>query len=274
MQYIKYLNKYLELKDNIKDNQINNQIQEGGIYNSNGTNSKQLKSDGGAGIILIEKFFDYKKKKYRPVIILFKNKFFGMFEDVGGHRNKDEDLKENALREAQEESRNLFILPKKLLDDKKAVRVKNYVGYIVHIKGPSNKNLNLKFYNYNKKIMEKHFEDLNLKKLNKTKSSFDETIGIIRVYIDQLIKDGVANSKSKGDLITTDIHGQQVEIFSRTAGLIKLALDNNLIEQDIKQDNKKENIDNYFELYEMTFRADSNNNISKLEFLNGTKVYH
>lgn len=227
--------------------------QKGGIYNANNTQSKQKKTDTGSGIILVEEYYDSKTRKYRPVIILFKNRFFGMFEDLGGGRDSSETLKESAIREAQEESRNLFILPEELLDDKKAVRIKNYVGYIVHIKGPDDRNINLKWYDYNKEIIDEHLDEV---KPTKKEKSFDETIDITRIYVEQILKDGIFDIQ--GDFYTKNINNKTVKIFSRTKSLLRTAFINDLIDTD-----------EYVELYECQYRGNK-----EMRFLNGTKGYH
>lgn len=231
-----------------------NYKQKGGIYTVNGSSTKQKKTDTGAGIILIEDYYDNRRKRYRPAIILFKNRFFGMYEDLGGGKDKKENLKQTALREAQEESRNLFILPIELLDDNKAVRIKNYVGYIVHIKGPDDKNINLKQYDYNKSILDRYFNNI---KPNKLEKSFDETIDVTRIYVQQLIKDGIYDVK--GDFYTKDVNNKKIKIFSRTKSLLRTAFYNDLIDTD-----------EYFELYPCRYRAVNN----EYKFLDGTYTYH
>lgn len=229
-------------------------MQVGGVYNNDMSKSKQRKTDKGSGVILVEDYYDNKSRRYRPVIILFKNRFFGMFEELGGGRNTNESLKRAAIREAQEESRNLFILSEDLLDDKKAVRVKNYVGYIVHIKGPADKNLNLRWYNYNKKIIDEYLDKV---KPTKLEGAFNETVGITRIYVDQLIKDGIY--EAYGDFHTKDINNRKIKIFSRTKSVLRIAFDNDLIDTD-----------EYEELYESLYKSKQ----GKLFFLNKTQNYY
>ena len=252
--YYYYLYMNINNNNNINKN-IKIKYQIGGIYNANGTNNKQKKIDMGAGIILVEDYYDFKTKNYRPVIILFKNKFFGMFEDLGGSKNdKTDSSKQTAIRDAQEESCNLFNLPQDLLDDNKAIRIKNYVGYIVHIKAPDDKNLNLKWYDYNRNLLDEY---LNGVKPNKIENAFDETIEITRIYTDQLLDDNIFDAK--GDFDTIDINNKETRIFARTKSILITAFYNDLIDTA-----------EYIELYECRYRS----NDDKFTFLNGTKTYH
>ena len=110
-QYIKYKNKYVNLK-----NKINR-----------------------AGIILIEKSYNNQKGRDEPAIILFRGQ--SMCADGGGRMDKeDANLKVTATRELMEESANLFRLSTNILKDNLSYTYKDRICYFVGIIGPININ--------------------------------------------------------------------------------------------------------------------------------------
>lgn len=234
-KYFKYKKKYLQLK--IKNTQI------GGILNI--INNNQMESDSGAGVILLEKY------NGKLSIILLFDKFRNKFSDPGGSREPNENLKKTAIRELEEESKNLFRLNISALNDDIAVRHKTYIGYIVYITGPNINPIENKYYYHNSNLINSN---------SKSQKDYKETDGITRVYVDQLIKDGIINNN--GDMNSIDVNGNKIKIFGRTVSVIRDALKTNLIN------------DNHSKFLELKFNNNYLDDKNQKTFLNGTKTYY
>jgi hypothetical protein len=121
-QYVRYKNKYVNLK---QQNKVNR-----------------------AGIILIEKSYDNKKGRNEPAIILFRGR--SMCADGGGKMDKeDTNLQVTATRELIEESANLFRLNTNILKQNLSYTYNDRICYFVGINGP----IHINYFEDNIKII-------------------------------------------------------------------------------------------------------------------------
>lgn len=213
---------------------------------------QQRHSDTGAGVVLLEDYFNGKKRE--PAIIIFKDRFTGKFTDAGGRREKKEDLRLTAARELKEESCNTFRInafKTKMLNDFNAIRHHSYVCYFMRVCGPTNKQLAIysAFYRHNQKLLSS----------GTAPHSFKETNGMTRIFLSQLIKDKIQNSQ--GDFVTRDAQGNRVTITARTSACLREALRLKMIQNIYAAGPTilKENAQ---------YRSQSGQ-----QFLNGTKCY-
>lgn len=128
----------------------------------------------GSGIFLISKY----KDEY--IVFLIKD-YDGSYSDPGGKIEPNNDIRENAIRELQEETYNTFILNKKNLNENNSYTIhSNYKTYFYFIE--FNKDLIEQYY-INKQILEKknianHWKEtteFNYFKLNDIINSFKST---------------------------------------------------------------------------------------------------
>ncbi len=205
-------------------------------------------TDNGAGVLLIERYFNTNKNKYEDVFILFK---IGTTYDVGGGiRDRNEAIINTACRELSEESRNLFKLSPNSLSYNYAVRhtykTDNFVCFVIFIQGP---------------IVSKYYYD-NMTKINKSNAGYQwrESTDFIRVSKDQFINSNGLTTVGHLNTFSTDINS--ITIVGKAKACIRRAIESGIYGEVIKNGPVTLN-------YNPNFKSKKQNQ----QFLDGTKVY-
>jgi len=157
--------------------------------------SNKNKKYTGSGIFIIEKRDDTN------YIILFSNSSNGNLEDLGGLKDKGENIFQTAQRETMEESRNMFNIDINTIKNKSfPIFMWEYVSFVICIN----------------KIDENVYYS-NINNTDDCSHHWKETDNIVRIPIDNIIKNSTTIS---------DINGKTWTLRGRTRGILKRLVDN------------------------------------------------
>ena len=200
------------------------------------------KTYSGAGVLIVIKLYNEKKKKYCVYVLVGKNKK-NMCNDFGGtYELKHDKLETTASTELREESRNLFNINADKIKECIYIDIehgeKYYRTYILFIE---NRDFKVDYYYRNKKILN---ESENVPKYWK------ETEDITLIKIKTITK----NDKIK------DICGNDVNMQGRLKNIIKTVINNGIMNMIIKARKKIDYMNTKLE----------ENKESEHEWLNGT----
>ena len=191
----------------------------------------------GSGILYIEKNYKNEEGREGPVLILGKTNRFNhiLYEDMGGEIDKvimedseNVPIVTNAIKESWEESKLLLSVG---ID---AVDVSNYVDlqdekhrayyrcYIICITGTEDSDLQEMFTE----------NDNSLRTLNDIPMAFNETTGIQRFYLEDVVS-SMQRTTPSSFLLCNDVNGKPLLIRNRTVDIVRLASSQskNIIEQ-------------------------------------------
>ena len=188
------------------------------------------KTFSGAGIVLVEKYKNRNNRnKKELVVILFRNSWTGLYEDIGGSIEKKDTnfpLLGTAIREAFEESCGLInITNPKHIKNQKFVDLHSYHSYRSYFIGI--KNFRKKDYLYNLRKIKN-----NVKKFPKY---MQEMNNVTRFSICDLINDGILSETKRGKFRTRDIKGKMCTIKFRTKLLLQQAILKGHLSEAIKK---------------------------------------
>lgn len=193
----------------------------------------------GAGVTIIEDHQDLG-----PCFLLFNDKTRGKISDAGGGIDHGETITRTAVRELQEESRNVFRIAESTLNVSYCGHNDTYIIYFIYVQGPINND----WYYHNMKIIDNQ----------NTPPQWKETDSIVRVSLKQFLHSG--GLTTSGDLNTIDTKGNHIQLFERTKSCIRNWYQTiGKIQLHLKQKIKIQPNNNY------TNR--------RIPFLNGTKTY-
>ncbi len=230
--------------------QQSHQYQQQNLHNLvNRTYITESHVDTGAGVLLIERYFNKTTNKYEDVFILIKIKT--KFDVGGGERDFGETIINTACRELTEESRNLFKLSPNSLSYQYAVRHTymnhSFVCFVVFIQGP---------------ILSKYYYD-NRTIINNSNAGYEwkESTDIIHVTKDQFINSN--GLTTQGDLNTVSTDNKSIIILGKAKACIRQVINLGIYDEVIK--NGPITLK-----YNPNFRSSNSNQ----GFLGGTKVYY
>jgi ADP-ribose pyrophosphatase YjhB (NUDIX family) len=168
-------------------------------------------TDTGAGVFIVEQYYNHADRN-ETSLILVHDKAAKKYTVPGGTRDPGENLRDTARREMREETANLFNFDRDILDGNFAVRHHQFVVYFVGLLGSI--------------MSAQYYDNLLLLSIRQTlqRNTHDylETDQLVRVYIADLIADGV--STTTGDFHTRDARGNPILIEGRTKAIIREAI--------------------------------------------------
>lgn len=173
----------------------------------------------GSGIMVVEKY------RGKFAIILFRNRFSKKYTDLGGYIDKKDYSKRDKLaitaaREAFEESCGLLLFN----ISKLGKNYVDYIGYRCYIVRIESGKVTRRSFIHNMKILHKS---------KNVPKDMKETDSMTRFYIDDLLRVGVIESRSK-DLSLKDVYGKQQIIHRRARSVIVNSLKTGILQSALE----------------------------------------